>query len=533
MKQNYSILLRYELYFFIGFLFINLLPFLFFKFLPTLDGPSHLHNANLIYNLGFGDSSFITNYYQFTGELLPNWSGHFMLALFNSFLPGWIAEKMVVLIYLIMLPLSFRWFIKMINPDNFLFSYFIFPFCYSFTFFLGFYNFSLALIILFLILAFWINIQRNLTIPKILLLFVLFTALYFSHLFVFLISIMAIGVILIKDLIIERENKTWNMAFNCLCKKIAVIFLTSGIWIFFSYKFLESRNSFNYSYISKIELLKWIRDIRPTIVFNFGHEGVYTHVLFYLIVILTVIAAFHKIKEIAKTKTNFRELLVNLAIQNDLWFIFSFLLLLMYFFMPDSNGYSGYFSVRMGLLLYLFYIVWLATKKYNKWILITSVVLVFFANSGLNFYYLKQVKQLNKLATEINQQSILIDSNSIVLPMNFSENWMHGHFSNYLGIDKPIVILENYECGTGYFPIKWNDNFPNTTIGNLSKNEFCNDWKTNSLSTVQYPVNYVFILGNQHELDNNECAQSSIKKITKYYNLISKTENTQLYQLIE
>ena len=239
------------------------------------------------------------------------------------------------------------------------------------------------------------------------------------------------------------------------------------------------------------------------------------------------------VMQLVKLKSGFTNFIITSVKQNDLWLAFSFLLLLFYFFMPDSNGYSGYFSVRMGLLLFLFFIVWIATRSYNKWVLIISITLIFIANSGLNYYYLKQVRRLNFLAIEINNQAKLIKENTVVLPMNFSTNWIHGHLSNYLGIDKPLVILENYECGTGYFPLKWNDNFPNTTIGNNSKDDFCTDWKTNSLSTMKYPVNFIFILGKQSEINKNKCAQQSIEKISKYYHLISKTENTLLFELME
>lgn len=156
--------------------------------------------------------------------------------------------------------------------------------------------------------------------------------------------------------------------------------------------------------------------------------------------------------------------------------------------------------------------------------------MVFITNTGLNFYYIKQVRQLNKLAIEINNQSKLIEDNKVVLPINFSDNWMHGHFSNYLGIDKPIVILENYECGTGYFPVKWSNDFPNITVGKLSGSEFCINWKTNTSSPNQYPIDYIFILGSTEEL-NNPCAKETIQLILSEYQLISQTKNTQQFKL--
>ncbi|OFX27024.1 MAG: hypothetical protein A2041_10985 [Bacteroidetes bacterium GWA2_31_9b] len=531
IKINYHRIKQIEPYFFFFFLIINLIPVFLFKFLPTLDGPSHLHNSNLINNILFSDSDFIKSFYNLNTELIPNWSGHFILSLFNLFLPAWIAEKILILTYLIILPLSFRWFIKSISSDNYYLSYFIFPFCYSFTFFLGFYNFSLALVLLFLILTYWTKIQNNLKSIHFLILFLLFTVLYFSHVFVFLITTLAIAVIIIKQLTLDIEINSLYKTFQLFLKKVLFAVLTSAIGIALSLNFLLTREAFGYSYIPKIELLHWLKNIRPTIVFHFGHEGVYTSILFYLIAALTTIALFNKVKEIIKSRPSFTVFIKNSIVQNDLWFIFSFILLLLYFFMPDSNGYSGYFTVRLGLLLYMFYLIWIATRNYSKWIIISSVTLIFIANTGLNYYYLKQVRKLNKQAVEINNQSKFIDNNTVVLPMNFSSNWMHGHFSNYLGIDKQVVILENYECSTGYFPVKWNDDsFPNTTIGTMLKSDFCTDWKTNKSSLKQYQVNYIFIIGNSKELEDI-CAQKSIEMIECNYDMVSQTQNTILYKL--
>lgn len=532
IQLPFNKLKRFEPYIFLIFLVINLIPILFFKFLPTLDGPSHLHNSNLINNLLFSDSDFLRNFYKMNSELIPNWSGHFLLATFNLIFPAWITDKILIITYLIFLPYSYRWFIKSISPDNYFLSYFIFPFCYSFTFFLGFYNFSLALIFLFLILTYWTKIQNKLKPIHFIILFLLFTVLYFSHVFVFLIAIMAIAVIILNQLFYDIELSSSSKSIQLFFKRVVFVALTSALSIALSLKFLLTREAFGYSYIPKIELLHWLKNIKPTIVFSFGHEGVYTSILFYLIAMLTIITLFNKVKEIIKIKPSITEFIKNSIKQNDLWFVFSFILLLLYFFMPDSNGYSGYFTVRLGLLLYFFYLIWIATRTFNKWVIISSVFLIFITNAGLTNYYFKQVRKLNKLAIEINNQSKLIDENTIVLPMNFSTKWMHGHFSNYLGIDKPLVILENYECATGYFPVIWKDiDFPNLTIGNSTKSEFCTDWKTNLTSNNQVPVNYIFIIGNSKELEDSS-AKESIKTIELNYDLISQTKNTLLYKLM-
>jgi len=59
---------------------------------------------------------------------------------------------------------------------------------------------------------------------------------------------------------------------------------------------------------------------------------------------------------------------------------------------------------------------------------------------------------------------------SVVLPMDFApngkdkndkmiadRNWLFYHASQYMGIKKPMIILDNYEANMGYFPLRWTD----------------------------------------------------------------------------
>jgi hypothetical protein len=60
---------------------------------------------------------------------------------------------------------------------------------------------------------------------------------------------------------------------------------------------------------------------------------------------------------------------------------------------------------------------------------------------------------------------------SVVLPLDFApcgknkqgqiisdRNFLFYHASQYMGIEKPMIILDNYEANMGYFPLRWTDN---------------------------------------------------------------------------
>lgn len=63
--------------------------------------------------------------------------------------------------------------------------------------------------------------------------------------------------------------------------------------------------------------------------------------------------------------------------------------------------------------------------------------------------------KLNANAKTINETANHISDNPTVLPVNLSDNGLQPHFSNYLDIDKPMIILENYEANVPWFLLQW------------------------------------------------------------------------------
>jgi hypothetical protein len=119
----------------------------------------------------------------------------------------------------------------------------------------------------------------------------------------------------------------------------------------------------------------------------------------------------------------------------------------------------------------------------------------------------------------------------VVLPLNYSNHWLTSHFSNYLGVDKPMIILENYESTTCYFPIKWNkESLPNLQFGNNSvENNNC----IQAMSNIKNPsktIDYIFVLGQNLEITDS-CSTEIKDIINKYYSLTYRSNSCKLYKL--
>lgn len=528
-----------EPYFFLLVTGLNLIPLLSVKFFPTLDGAAHLYNSQLILSLLTDDNSTLSSFFSFNEEPIPNWTGHAVMSFLKILLPAFVAEKMLLLTYMIGLPLAFRSLVNAISPHGRFMSYLVFPFTYSTIFFLGFYNFLLALVFLFFTLAFWIKLDKNpISLKGTLKLAVLVTVTYFSHIFVFGILLLLLGLYLVYEKAIEVHtgSKPLRAAVQRAFQNIAALVIASFLPLVLAFRYFYSRASSGDSvYLSRNELVLWLTEIRPTIALVEADERVFTVKLFYLMVVLTVIVVFTRAREVAAASMINKELGIrsslNMLVKStDFWLMTSLILLLMYFILPDSDGSAGYVSMRLALMFFLFYIVWLSAQKLKIWYGIIATSAALLCTFGLNTGYLRAAKELDSWAQECHNVSEHILQNSIVLPINFSGNWLHSHFSNYLGVDKPMVILENYECSTGYFPLVWNDaSVPNTLLGKKSIDDFtCIKWKSNTTNAPK-TIDFVFVLGDAGERSDS-CFYLLEQTLTDAYKLTYTSERFQLYK---
>lgn len=528
-----------EEYFFFLVMVLNLIPVFAGKFFPTMDGPAHLYNSNIIKELIFNNNDTISNYFSLNAFPVPNWLGHFILSFFNLFFPAYLAEKVLLISYLIFLPLSYRALMNAIQSNHYYLSYIIFPLSYSFLFLLGFYNFSLGLVLLFTTLAFIIRNYANLNSKKdLLLLLFLFALTYFSHIFIFSLLLTFIATFLTSKLLIDILNTSDSI------KEILKRYLTPFIIIAIAASIPLSLTLYYFYvtpfkvesgiFIPREELLNWLKNLRPIIAYNLEIEEAYTKKLSLITFSAFLISLYTKTNKLVYQKNltalqNLKNSLKQVLNISDCWLLLAGFLLFLYFTLPDSDNNAGFVSVRLCLLFFMILFLWITSQEISSFFLIIFISGILFCHFQLNTYYLKVIRSLNHIAVECNRVAKFIAPNSVVLPINNSNNWLTGHFSNYLGVDKPIVILENYESDAGYFPVQWNnESIPNILLDTLNVRPPCYNWKTNQ-SNSQVKIDYVFVLGNlDSEMDS--CKNLLKKIVQENYILKYNSDNCQLYE---
>jgi len=521
---------KYEKLFFLTVTLVNTLPILLFKFFPTMDGAAHLYNATLINELILGANSNIALFYEMNSFPIPNWVGHFVLSLLLQVFPAYMAEKVLLLAILIFLPWTFRQLILQYTKPYL--SYIIFPACYSLLFYMGFYNLTISLIMLFLGLWFFSKIQFKFNIKNSLLLFLIVSLAYFSHIMGFATLLMCMFIMslqqFLKELVSPGKEKYFLFAF--LKRQIGLVLAILPTVILFL-AFMSKTAFFGpEEKLTGGELIRWIKDIRPLIALDYEAELRFTEILYHLIIVLITVVLFvdieSKMKNLKITDIP-GYLFKRTTAKPNAFLITSFILLMLFFIIPNSSS-AGMMSDRLSLMFFIFLFIWIAVNKYPNWLSAFAILIILYVNFGLVKKYVGYTKGLSADAVCVYEAREHIAPYSTVLPINNSGHWLQIHFSNYLGADKPLVILENVEACVGWFPVRWNfAEMPNITFGSKKNEEVSFFWKTNNHHN-EMPADYVFIWGYDNKLNQNE-----VDELDKYYTLTYSSANNyaQLYQL--
>ncbi len=478
-----------------------------------MDGPAHLYNARVIKEMLLADHEKLDSFYRLNGFPVPNWTGHFLLSAFLLFLPAYLAEKGLLLIYLVGLPLSFRTFIQTVSPDRPAFSYFIFPFTFSFLFTLGFYNFSLGLILFFTTLSYWNKVKhRRPEYQRMFTLFLFFTVTYFTHIFILAALLILIGL----DIILPathrwiRKKEGSKALFEKTLDKTRLFLLPSLPLIVLSLFYTLNMPGGDPSFMDTRTLIEDLSRMKGVISYQEGIEEPYTRTLFYLFCALTLFGIFKRIgmmdfpslikgKGITERDLNIRS--------SDLWLFSALLFLGFYFILPESTGSAGAIVQRVRLFFFLLLIVWFAASKgFPKWLKVASVALLLYCHFNLLSFYRTVAGNLNEVALDCQAVAEQLPADSIVLPLHYSGHWLTGHFPNYVGVDKPMVILENYEAATGYFPLKWNKKgIPDIRLGTYASSDLpCKHWMTNE-KNAELQAGHVLVFGKKLKKKEGTC----------------------------
>ncbi len=507
-----------ESFFFYLLLFANTLPVLLFQSFPTVDGPAHLYNARLIVDLLSNPASPLSAFLMFNSQLNPNLIGHVILGSLMVFFPALLAEKIFLLSYLIFFPLTFRYLFDVLRLKGQYLVYFVFPFTYSFLFYYGFYNFNIGLVFLFLSLALWIRYLRmGFTFRRMAILGILSLFVFFSHLFVFAILLLAVAIINLKE-VLPLLSTTIADKKRILISWLQQIFiLMPGIVLTVVYFATHPAGSGNSQYLSINELLMMIKQVQPAKGIDYGKEDIFSKWIF---VLFALISGFHLAKFLIRPRKV-------VMVDSVVWGSLVAVTLLLFMVMPNMiKGSIGFVSSRLLVFFFLFLIVFLASLRTPIWLKIIAFAIINYVNIALINVYVTAAQRLNNVAEQVTKTSEIIEPYSTVYPIYHSEEWIFTHISNYLGIDKPLVITDNIEASLNYFPLVWKrSQMPHLHLGNpKSRHEILPSHNPNQ----KQQIDYVFLFLDETSYESEISMMEAHPFLSQYYYKIFEGDNKQV-----
>ncbi|HEY4641134.1 MAG TPA: hypothetical protein VII75_07295, partial [Thermoanaerobaculia bacterium] len=114
------------------------------RHLPTVDGPSHVYNAEIIRHIVRGDHCPLTQWFRLNRRPVPNWSGHLILALLLTIFPAAVAEKLLMTGIIALFMTGVWMYAGCDDERRHVYAFVAIPLAYNQLFQLGFYNYAIG-----------------------------------------------------------------------------------------------------------------------------------------------------------------------------------------------------------------------------------------------------------------------------------------------------------------------------------------------------------------------------------------------------
>jgi hypothetical protein len=223
----------------------NISPFIIYRYVPTMDYPSHLFKASVIRNIKNADLKHFENF-QINRIPAANILNDYLTAASAVFMPIDYAGRLTVGFGIILLPLAVLFWLNHVSPGNEPWAVLVCTMTWSQFFFWGNENFCLATSLLFFYWGLLATCNGQFRSSRVLWLTFLATLIYLAHFLVFLLAGLAL---LIHILIINpRSVRIWLMHFMTIMPGVALAciwFLSGGI---------EAHSIINWEYSWKYKL---------------------------------------------------------------------------------------------------------------------------------------------------------------------------------------------------------------------------------------------------------------------------------------
>lgn len=515
---------KYEKLAFYALLVLWLLPVWTVSYFLTGDGPCHLYNSKILLDWLQGKHiDMYSNFASLNPVINPNWLTNLVqIPLLAIFSPA-LAEKIFYTLYLLGFAFGFRFLVKQINPKALYLCSIGLIFAWHHIVFKGFSNNTLSIAVWFWAAGAWLKYKDASLGKAILIQMPLAIISYLSHPMGIAYTAMMIVCLLIGETLFQISGSGYKKAITYFLRhmlRLLVAYIPALILliIFISHRSWSGEAS---GYNNDV----WSHFIRIPALVDFNSvEEEFVIALSLFCFALLAISIFNRVKQKGFQK-------------NDGLFLFVIVSFLTIIFPPASI--MGGFDVprRLIMLPFLAILFCAATITPRKSLQIVTLVLGAIISIGLMAIRLPIQWQTSAFAGELVSCKDMIKPLSTVMTLNYDldphnmkgekiidAEWINVHTDGYLGAGKPLILADNYELNTDYFPLsgKGEKNFyfhsqkaGVTFEGQTPRADF-NAYK--KITGIQ--IDYVILYGMNEEQRKHEYTKEVMQQLDNDYEKI-------------
>lgn len=483
---------------------LNLVPIWSFQYFPTQDGASHLANARIAWEYHQPDRAILREYYLLNQRPIPNLLGHFILVGLLMLVPPLIAEKILLSIYVILFGLATRYALGAARRDTRFVALLALVFVWSYSVHMGFYNFSLSVPMYLFVVGFWLRREGRLGRHQTIQLAVLLLLLFFAHFVSLLMAWITIGVMITWTATLDAFDGSGRNSFdarwfwNSFRARAAAPLLASLLPLALVGSFVaQAASEPGTGWPAKSVGERLLRLVVGEGIISYTRTEAVISALINVLFAVTIIALLVRRRRTGDGPDRW-----------DGLGVLTVVCLLLYFFVPDEGLGGGYVRPRIYLFLYLAALLWLSSQSFSTRAKLALRIAAVSITALLLVDRWSAYARLSRLQAELVSAMHHIEPGSTLTSVIFAPRGCTAdgreiafrirpfvHATGYIAAQKPIVLLDNYEAGYNYFPIKYRPEVdPNVHIGTMS---VPSDLLSYS-SRTPGRIDYVLVWGGRH-----------------------------------
>lgn len=421
----------------------------------TCDGPCHLYNARIIHDTWNGQNTCLySRFFDIVYTTDPNSLTTFALAALLYAVKGAIAEKIFLSLYVVIFITGFVALLRRLRGAD---SYWVlcallFPFTYAFA--KGFYNYSFSIAFWFWMVWSWLGWLETRKAKDGLLLFLFTGLIFFTHLLPFVFGAFTCASLLLSQAIFEHKKEGRRMVHMLLRDGAMLgIVLLPFVWLMF--RFTTSEGGLNLSLSP--HLYRLIELVEFKYLINLAE----TEKPWVMVVglILTALFAIVALQGIRKWRLH----------KHDGLLLSMVFVAFVYVFFPEAfMGHMIIISIRAQLFVHLLVACIVAYRMKDGVVKITGMAVLCVCFLMLSITRISRRYAVDEALNEYLSAREWIKPGKVVLPLDFEpggqtaegaviadRNALFHHAAQYMAMEKPLIMLDNYEANMGYFPTRW------------------------------------------------------------------------------